>query len=154
MIARDVAKPKPTLLHNMSVPPKTLVKHQPRPGRTFGVGIVFEIPALPGRSKQALTVAELRTILGLRASRGVDREQQLRDKLHRIAADLPLPASAIVTAQKQQKDRECFDVASALAVISKSSPSVYLRDKEPNLTRLVPGTRVVVIVPKEFANEF
>ncbi len=145
---------RPSLLHNMSVPPRTTAHHVPKPGRPFGVGIVFEISEMAGRSRQPLAVAELRSMLGLKISPNLDREKQLRDELERIASELPLPASAIVTDKTREGDKYCPLLPSALAVIAKSSRSVYLRNKEPNLTRLIPGTRVILIVPKEFADAF
>jgi len=36
-----------------------------------------------------------------------------------------------------------------VAVLAKSSGHVYLRDKQPNLTAIQPGRRVVVLIPPQ-----
>ena len=140
---------KPPLLHNMSVPSKTTIAHTAPSGRVYGRGIVFAIPLFPGRRMQPLVLAELRSLLSLRLPRGADREQHLRDEMDRIAQQLELPACAMVSSQQRDGDEVCKDLPTVLTVIAKSSRTAYLRDKEPNLTALVPGTRIVLIVPKE-----
>jgi len=36
-----------------------------------------------------------------------------------------------------------------VTVLAKSSGHVYLRDKQPNLTAIQPGRRVVVLIPPQ-----
>jgi hypothetical protein len=62
---------------------------------------------------------------------------------------LPYPAAALVTDRAEPQDERCADILTIATVLAKSSTHVYLRDKTPNLEKVKPGRRVVLIVPKE-----
>jgi hypothetical protein len=44
---------------------------------------------------------------------------------------------------------ECTDLVTIVTVLAKSSSRVYLRDKEPNLSTVVAGRRLVLLVPRK-----
>jgi hypothetical protein len=76
-------------------------------------------------------------------------EAKLRSRIQARALELPLPPVAAATAQARDGDVECTDLLTIMTVLAKSSSRVYLRDKEPNLASIVPGRRLILIVPKE-----
>ncbi len=135
------------LLHNMSAMPTTVVTH--KAGERFLVGrrLVFAWPAQVGRAAPA----DLLAALDGAAPRGSpdEIEATLRRRLNEHARTLPLPPAAAAIDAAGPDDPVCRDLLSVLAVLAKSSPHVYLRDKEPNLALLRPGRRVVLLVPPE-----
>ena len=60
---------------------------------------------------------------------------------------LGLPPVAPVTDQVKDSTKCCADLLKTVAVLAKSTGSVFLEAKEPNLARIKPGRRVVLIVP-------
>jgi hypothetical protein len=140
----------PTLaqvLQNMSVAPRTVLRHTAPAGRPLGHGIVFALPRTDG----AWTPRRLLFLLDGVYPDGPlpEVEAELRRRLNAIAQSLALPAAAAVADHPESADSVCQDLPSILAVLAKSSGSVYLRDKEPNLAAIRPERRVVVLVPPE-----
>jgi hypothetical protein len=137
---------KSTVLQNMSTPPSTQIQHRSPFRRALGRGIVFAIPA--GQDP----LAKLLDSAGpgkLRLSGPEDAERDLRQRIDAHARTLALPAAALVTDREEPGDELCKDLLSVATVLSKSSSRVFLRDKAPNLDRIRPGRRVVLIVPDE-----
>lgn len=133
------------LLHNMSAPPKTVIYSPAGDGLKHTRRIVFRLPddwegTSPGSPVK------------LPEKPGLDEaaaEHELRDRLNAAGAALPLPATALVSDRVETEDELCDDLLAVMAVLSKSSDHVYLRDKEPNLSSIIPGRRVVLVFPAE-----
>jgi hypothetical protein len=136
----------PDLLHNMSVPTKTTISWDAPAHRLFGFGIVV---ALPESCKAARASQFLELLEGGKRMTAKAAEAELRGRIQARALELPLPPVAAVTTQARDGDVECNDLLTIMTVLAKSSSRVYLRDKEPNLASIVPGRRLVLIVPKE-----
>jgi hypothetical protein len=66
--------------------------------------------------------------------------------VNEYAARLALPPAVVVTDAADAAE-PVDDLLAVYAVLSKSSDRVYLRDKEPNLARIVSGRRVVLRLP-------
>lgn len=134
-----------TLLHNMSVPSKTTITHDAPANRVYGHGIVVALPdgfATEGSS-------DLLKALGYRPHSKASADQQLRQVIETRALALPLPPAVAVTGQSRDGDTECTDLVTIVTLLAKSSSRVYLRDKEPNLSSIVAGRRLVLLLPME-----
>lgn len=133
-------QPGHPLLHNMSAPARAHISHRSAFRRPPGRAVVF---ALPGGYELSAELARLAPGAGPR-----DRaERRLRRLIDAHALTLDLPAAAVVADQSEQGDETCQDILSVITVLAKSSGRVYLRDKEPNLARLRPGARAILILP-------
>ncbi|MCC6145148.1 MAG: hypothetical protein IT368_15180 [Candidatus Hydrogenedentes bacterium] len=77
-------------------------------------------------------------------------ESLLIERINAHANSLPLPAAAVVAEQAEAADDRCEDLLTILAILSKSSGKVYLRDKRPVLSHVRPGRRAVLIVPNHW----
>ena len=132
----------PGLLHNMSVPPSAVIVHRApsQPGRA----LLFRLPpGMPKPSPRAI----LACLDGRRWRRGEqEAAAELRRRLDEHAARLPFPPAALTTTSPE--DGPCVDdLLTVCTVLAKSSDRLYLRDKEPNLTRITPGRTVVLRIP-------
>lgn len=136
----------PDLLHNWGPPHKTINWDAP-PHRLYGFGIVVALP----KTCNAGRACDLLQLLDGSKLRTAKAEDELHRRIHARALELPLPPVAAVTAQARDRDIECTDLLTIMTVLAKSSSRVYLRDKEANLASIVPGRRLVLIVPKEVA---
>jgi hypothetical protein len=134
------------LLHNMSAPAKTTISQDAPAQRLFGFGIVI---ALPEDCKAARPSQLLELLEGGMRQTAKDAEAELHRRIQARAIELPLPPVAAATAQARNGDVECTDLLTIITVLAKSSSRVYLRDKEPNLASILPGRRLILIVPKE-----
>jgi hypothetical protein len=134
----------PDLLH--MGPPQTTINWDAPAHRLFGFGIVV---ALPDTCKAARASQLLQLLEGGKRRTEKAAEDKLRRRIQTRALELPLPPVAAATAQACDGDVECNDLLTIMTVLAKSSSRVYLRDKEPNLASIVPGRRLVLIVPKE-----
>lgn len=139
------------LLHNMSCRPTTQIQHTAPAKRTYGRGIVYQLPD----GVRTTTASGLLTwIDGSRCNMSEEQAQvELRTRIERTVMDLPLPPAAVVSDQARENDRLCQDPLSVVTVLAKSSARVYLRGKEPSLLAVRPGRRVVVVVPDRTAQE-
>jgi hypothetical protein len=136
------------LLHNMSAASKTVLSRVASPQR-IGRGIVYELPA----SQPADPAELLKTLRRPRPASRRQAEEQLRAIIQAHRAALPLPAAAVIHDRAAPDDSVCDDLLSVLTVLSKSSGSVFLRDKEPNLDAIIPGKRVIVVIPPNWRPE-
>jgi hypothetical protein len=129
----------PALLHNMSVAPRTNVCHTapPRSGHT----IAFRVPA----GVKVDDAVEILALLDGQTWPGSARnaEVELRQRLNRCAADLPYPPAVLVT-RDAAPTQEVPDLLIACTLLAKSSDRVYLREKEPDLSRIASGRSVVL----------
>ena len=140
------AKAASTWLHNTSVAPKTTIIMKSSHGRNYGCGIIFALP----KTSECANPAHALGLLGARKEMSkTAAEAALRQLLNSHAITLPLPTVAAVTDQSCPGDVACSDLLTILTVFAKSSSRVYMRDKEPNLASIVPGRRIVLVVPTE-----
>jgi hypothetical protein len=138
----------PDLLHNMSAPAMTTISWGAPAQRLFGFGIVVALP----ETCKAANARKLLQILDGETPRTVKAaEEELRRRIQARSLELPLPPAAAIAAQARSGDVECTDLLTIMTVLAKSSSHVYLRDKDPNLASIVPGRRLILIVPKEVA---
>lgn len=134
-----------TLLHNMSIPAKTTITHDAPEYRVYGHGIVIGLPTC------VLTTGaiELLDALGCSPRSRDTADLELRAKIEAHALALPLPAAVAVDGQSRNGDTECTDLLTIITILAKSSSRVYLRDKEPNLSSIVAGRRLILLLPRK-----
>ena len=153
------------LLHNMSAPPKTIVKYsgladlvefggrrtvidltlRSRAIGLFGTKVRFALPQeLKGRSPGFL----LRH-LGVTALK--DSARQLVALINKRASELPLPDGCAVIPALAEHPILWTDTLTALAVLTKCSDCIWLRDKSPALSTALQHKQVTLLVPPLFA---
>lgn len=154
------------LLHNMSAPPKSVVKYSGladlatvrSPGGSgvpgigfkgngvFGTPVRFALPAhLAGK-----TPADVLRHLGVDAQ--PDPQLQLCALINARANELPLPEGCAVIAALESHRLIWADALSALAILAKSSDAIWLRAKTPALNAALTRTQVTLLVPPLFAH--
>ena len=133
---------RPALLHNMSAPPGMVIQH--KAVAPAGSTLLFRLP--PGVRKSGPS-GLLAGLTGSRWTGGdAGAEAELRRRVNEYATRLALPPAAIITDAAEGAE-PVDDLLAVYAVLAKSSDRVYLRDKEPNLSRIEPGRRVVLRLP-------
>jgi hypothetical protein len=132
-------------LRNMSVPSKTTITRSAPSSRDYGHGVIIALP----QNLRAAGPLRLLRALGVKKAREETPDQALRRLIETRAQELPLPPAVAVTDQARYKDTECTDLATIVTVLAKSSSRVYLKSKEPNLSSVVAGRRLVLLVPVE-----
>ena len=153
------------LLHNMSAPPKTVLKYSglPNPASTSGPGGsgvagisyrsagVFGIPIhfvlAPCFAQK--TPAQILVLLG--ADSETDPARQLVALINRRAEELPLPDGCVAIYGFKDAIRIWEDPLTALAIMSKCSESVWLRAKTPAIHAALAQRAVTLLVPPKFA---
>ncbi len=154
------------LLHNMSAPPKSVVKYSGladlatvrSPGASgvtcigfktngvFGTPVRFALPAdLAGKSS-----ADVLRHLGVATQ--PDPERQLCALINARANELPLPEGCAVIVALEGHRLIWADALSALAILAKSSDAIWLRAKTPALNAALARTQVTLLVPPLFAH--
>ena len=143
------------LLHNMSVPPRAIIKYAglattsgsvtQAPGNVFGCFVAFRLPKGMRVGSAASILKRLGEVVG------PDAEETLLGLIERRAKELPLPDGCLVKRCKRNHPCPWPDPLSALAIITKSSANVWLRGKTPSLSS--PGKRrsVSLLLPPAFA---
>jgi hypothetical protein len=133
------------MLHNMSVPHRTAIEHAAPPGarRCRGLVVRWNLPPRDARPQCILSVLDGSSWTGSPKAAGAE----LRHRIQEHAQTLPWPGALLVTDQADPNDPQCNDLLTICTVLSKSSESVYLRDKEPNLERLRAKLRAVLQIP-------
>lgn len=157
------------LLHNMSTPPKSVVKFEGLsnlvthiiPGgsgvtagryhgqRFFGTPVRFELPAEWHRLSEAAILRQLDPT-ARRCSPSV-RETRLAALIEQRAATLPLPGGCVVIPAQPAHAMLWDDALTALAVLAKCTDTVWLRDKTPSLASARERGSVSLLVPPTFA---
>jgi hypothetical protein len=153
------------LLHNMSAPPRSMVKYAgladlaagavqtaagvhwiPFEGiGVFGTPVRFALEReLPWKS-----IEEVLERLGIEA--GPDHEQQLAALVNARADELPLPDGCAVIPSKAEHRVIWPDTLSALAILAKCSNSIWLRAKSPALNAALARRQATLLVPPAFA---
>ncbi len=172
-LGRDIAIPLPEfdgLLHNMSAPPKSVVRFEGLGGlarkgsprstgiaslgyegeQLFGAPVRFSLPD----AWRGLALRDLvRAIDPACRSR---TRQQLETRLLRWiderTAALPLPDGCLVVPAEDGHPAPWADGLAALAVLSRCADTVWLRDKEPSWTAGIARAAVSLLVPPAFVS--
>ena len=167
------------LLHNMSAPPKSVVKYsgladlsgvrRPTGAKASSVGFngagVFGIPvrfALPSELV-GQTPADVLRYLGVslqadaqteaKLDAEADAHRQLCELINARANELSLPEGCVVIASLPSHRLIWTDALSALAILAKSSDAIWLRSKSPALSAALARTEVTLLVPPAFAHQ-
>ena len=149
------------LLHNMSAPPKSVVKYggladlssaagrnplfAPLWSGVFGTTIRFVLPPDTSRAGPS----GILRLLGIKPAR--DPGQQLCTLIDERAQELPVPDGCAVVPAAQSHRVIWADVLSTLAVLTKCSDSIWLRTKSPAVQAGLLRQDVSLLVPPFFA---
>ncbi len=155
----------PTLLHNMSAPPKTVVKYSglsdlARATGSGGSGAAAG--ALKGTDihgtplhfvlPPALAAATPDRLLAALGHEPVaDAERRLAELINARAQALPLPDGCVVINGRSDALSPWPDPLTALAILAKCSDYVWLRAKTPAIHAALRRRMVTLIVPSQFA---
>jgi len=164
------------LLHNMSAPPKSVVRYQGLSSLAaptgpqhnvlqdggFGAAVRFTLPpdwiglepaALLARLQQSQPVVgppARRTTT--RKTSPADAAQQLAALINQRAQDLTLPDGCAVVASLPTHPVLWPDPLAALAVLAKCTGTVWLRSKTPSLVVAIRQASVSLLVPPAFVS--
>ena len=159
-------EPRPGLLHNMSVPPKTVVSYSglaalvdaagdgATEARRAGAGKlgIFGRPLRFALPKTVPTHDPALLLQALGVDPSVDPMRALEHLIEARARELPLPDACLVVRVDPTHPCRLPDVLSALAVLAKCSEHVWLREKRPNLSRLATRREVSLLLPPRFSD--
>ncbi len=165
---RQLGETQPGLLHNMSVPPKTVVSYSGLGGLVDAAGFDGIQPRRAGKGNPATYGYHLRFALAetvpkhdpalLMQTLGIDSAVDPMSTLERLiearARELPLPDACLVVRAEATHTCRFPDVMSALAVLTKCSDHVWLRAKRPNLSRLSAHREVSLLLPPQHCGRF
>ena len=161
------ADPSPSLLHNMSAPPKTTVTWQGLSGlvgqKGPGGSGVCSLNYTPGSGIHGLAVlfALPEEVTGVSAASLLERlgqpaggsaERTLLSHIEARAQALPLPDGCVVIQKVSGAATPWPDLLSVLAVLTKCSETVWLRAKKPSLGSLARRRAVTLLVPPMFTH--
>ena len=149
------------LLHNMSTPPKSVVKYTglseaattTGPGGSGVCGVRFSHDSIFGTFVTFRLTHSLRrrapgTILKhLGIDPGQAPEKTLVGLIDRRAGELALPDACVVVPAKQNHPCPWPDPLATLAIITKSAGSVWLRGKTPRLSAIKKRSVVSLLIP-------
>lgn len=158
------------LLHNMSAPPKSVVRYsglsglaeQTGPGGSgvtslryrnvtqHGVCVRFEWAA-------HLNVLSPSSILASLGFAGLDTcadsaSRRLIQLINQRASELPLPEGCAVIKSLPSHEIRWPDPLAALAVLTKSTDTVWLRTKTPTLSKLAGARCISLLIPPGFTD--
>ena len=150
----------PSLLHNMSAPPRTVITYGGlsdlasksgfgdagigRHATVFGRFVAFRLP-------KSLRVRSAKLILErLGKEVGSNAEETLLGLIERRASELPLPDGCVAKPCEESHPSPWPDELAALAIITKSSANVWLRGKLPSLSSLQDRGAVSLLLPPNF----
>ena len=144
-------------LHNMSAPPKSVVTYAGlgalrqtstlAPAFVFGQPLRCELPPAFRRRSPAQVMALLEPGW---SSAQRDAVRELAARIERRAAELPLPDGCAVIPVRPEHPMPWPDALTALALLSKSTGSVWLRAKSPSLVDALQRSSLSLLVPPAF----
>ncbi len=154
------------LLHNMSAPPKSVVSYAglsrasieavtpDNGGRKSRVAAdsVYGIPAAFWIPDPLRKCGPVKILQQLGEEPGLDAEKELVALIEKRTEELPLPNACVVVPNKPAHGCPWADPLAALAVITKSSATVWLRSKSPRLSLIGTRQAVSLLVPPTFAD--
>ena len=158
------------LLHNMSAPPKTVVKYagleglakQSGPGGSGVTGLKYTNPVINGLAVRFVLPTEfigqdpekiLRLLKIDRSDQFSTAESQLVALINHRADELPLPEGCAVMAVNDSHGVIWPDALSALAILTKCTDSIWLRSKTPSLASIKGKPSLSLLVPPLFTNQ-
>jgi len=158
------------LLHNMSAPPKTVVKYsgleglakQSGPGGSGVTGLKYTNPVINGLAVRFVLPTEfigqvpekiLRMLKIDRSDQFSTAESQLVALINHRADELPLPEGCAVMAVNDSHGVIWPDALSALAILTKCTDSIWLRSKTPSLASIKGKPSLSLLVPPLFINQ-
>ena len=156
------------LLHNMSAPPKSVVRYsglsglaqQSGPGGSGVTSLRYSNVGQHGACVRFELAAHLRldsptdilVSLGL-AQKSTSADSTVRylvQLINQRAAELPLPEGCAVVKSLQSHEMLWPDPLAALAVLTKCTDTVWLRAKTPTLSKLLGQRCVSLLIPPGF----
>lgn len=154
------------LLHNMSVPPKTVVRYEGLSdllrnqgfGGSGGGSIKYRNPAIHGTRlrvelPEAFPVGSAEEILAALGCEPVeDPESVLAGMIEARAATARLPDGCLVSTRSEGGRMLTGTPLGALAILTKCSERVWLRSKTPNLAALQNRRAVTLLVPPTYVD--
>ena len=158
------------LLHNMSAPPKTVVKYagleglakQSGPGGSGVTGLKYTNPVINGLAVRFVLPTEfigqdpekiLRLLKIDQSDQFSTAESQLVALINHRADELPLPEGCAVMAVNDSHGVIWPDALSALAILTKCTDSIWLRSKTPSLVSIKGKPSLSLLVPPLFTNQ-
>ena len=140
-------------IRNMSAPPKSVVKYaglasvaevggrrKARSRDVFGAAVAFRLPT----NLRRVDAATLLDVIGEERGEGAPETRLLR-LIEDRARELAIPDGAVVIPVRPDHRAPWPDTLAAIAVITKSSDTIWLRGKTPRLSpRRTPASAVVV----------
>jgi len=154
------------LLYNMSSPPRTVIKYAGLSGlenidqlggpgvagaggahkSIFGSFVAFRLP----REMRKWSAAPILEYLGMEV--GADAEMTLISLIEHRAMELPLPDGCVVKPCDENHPSPWPDILAALSIITKSSVNVWLRGKNPSLSKIRKHRSISLLLPPAFAS--
>ena len=166
---RRVSSGDPTaLLHNMSAPPKSVVRYsglsglaqQSGPGGSGVTSLRYSNSGQHGSCVRFELAAHLKldspsdilACLGLGQVRtsADSATRHLVQLINQRAAELPLPEGCAVVKSLHSHETFWSDPLAALAVLTKCTDTVWLRAKTPTLSKLSGQRSVSLLIPPGF----
>ena len=158
------------LLHNMSAPPKTVVKYagleglakQSGPGGSGVTGLKYTNPVINGLAVRFVLPNEfigqdpekiLRLLKIDRSDQFSKAESQLIALINYRANELPLPQGCAVMAVNDSHGVIWPDALSALAILTKCTDTIWLRSKTPSLASIKGKSSLSLLVPPLFIKQ-
>ncbi len=164
------------LLHNMSAPPKSVVKYEGlsdlaslgSPGGSGVTGVSFKnnkyLFGKPVRFEVAkewkgLSHLELlqqlhrQSQFDLSEDAKADPEKHLTTLINQCANALPLPEGCAVIVWHTSHDVVWSDPLTALAILSKCTQEIWLRSKSPSLISALQLRTVSLLIPPNFVSQ-
>ena len=155
------------LLHNMSAPPKTVVKYsgleglskQTGPGGSGVTSLKYMNPKVVGQVVRCLIPDEYfkqepEKILELLRitydSKSISAAEQLTALINQRAKKLPLPEGCAVIKTDVSQPEIWTDALSVLAILTKCTDTIWLRSKSPSLVSARTKRTVSLLVPPLF----
>ena len=155
------------LLHNMSAPPKTVVKYsgleglskQTGPGGSGVTSLKYMNPKVVGQVVRFLISDEYfkqepEKILELLRitydSKSISAAEQLTALINQRAKELPLPEGCAVIKTHVSQPEIWTDALSVLAILTKCTDTIWLRSKSPSLVSARTKRTVSLLVPPLF----
>jgi hypothetical protein len=158
------------LLHNMSAPPKTVVKYggleglakQSGPGGSGVTGLKYTNPIVNGVAVRFVLPPKFigqdsKTILSFLKIEPFDQfassDSQLFALINHRADELPLPEGCAVMAAHDSHGVIWPDALSALAILTKCTDTIWLRSKTPSLASVNGKSILSLLVPPLFTKQ-
>ena len=158
------------LLHNMSAPPKTVVKYsgleglakQSGPGGSGVTGLKYTNSVINGFAVRFVLPTgfigqDSEKILRLlkidRSDRFSTADSQIVALINHRADELPLPEGCAVMAAHDSHGVIWPDALSALAILTKCTDSIWLRSKTPSIASVKGKPSLSLLVPPLFTNQ-